>query len=178
MVDLIQFLREEISLDKNLWLLSQVERYLIRFQTEIHNWPQSRDRIVKSTLPNLLGIGEGSTPESDDLFLGIIATMKIKESSIRGFLSEMSIIKYEDYTTKKSAYLIRCFLRDNFPDELKEFTDFLALESQDSLHVKDLKSTIKRIKRIGASSGYTFLSGCLWQLQYYENHRQNLIVKF
>ncbi|MHA1978393.1 MAG: oxamate carbamoyltransferase subunit AllH family protein [Candidatus Hodarchaeales archaeon] len=179
MSDLFQILSAEISVEEHEWLISRIEPMLYKFQKEICGVSNSYHEIMQSPIPkiipNLLGMGEGSTPQSDDFFLGIITVKLRKEPSFSPFFSVLSLIKYESYTTRSSASLIRAFLRENYPEELKPFIELLATETLTSLQTRKVKLEIDKIKRLGASSGYTFLVGVLWQLRLYENQRQNLI---
>ena len=161
-------LSSEINTEEYQWLLTRIETVLHKFQRELRDFSLS-DEITKSSIPHLLGIGEGSTPQSDDIFLGIILAIKCKEPSVAKFLDSHSTIKYESYTTKKSASLIRSFLRGNYPEELKKFIELLMIETITPSQTRRFRLEIQKIKRIGASSGYSFLVGVLWQLRYYEN---------
>ncbi len=175
MSKVVQIIDMEISTDDSHWLILQIEPLLIKFQQEIYQYPNSINEIKERTLPNMLGIGVGSTPESDDIFIGVITAMKCIQPSISNILYELSSIKFEEYTTKKSASLIRYFLRGHYPDEIKPFTDLLKHKYLTQEHIKSLKSEIRKIKVVGASSGYNFLIGTLWQLKFYEKQRQKLI---
>ncbi|MHA1994388.1 MAG: oxamate carbamoyltransferase subunit AllH family protein [Candidatus Hodarchaeales archaeon] len=176
MSQLTHILNVELSLKNYQWLLTRLEPMLLKFQREINDFIGNFNTLVTSTVPNLLGIGEGSTPQADDLFLGMITTIICKEPSSSEFLGGLSTIKYENFTTQKSASLIRRFLRENYPKELKTFIGLLKVKSLSSSNIRKFQLEIQKIKKIGASSGYFFLVGVLWQLNFYENHRQNLIV--
>ena len=169
MSDYTNILSAELAKEKYKRLLTRIEPFLLMFQTEIHNSNDKSRGITTSTIPNLLGIGEGSTPQSDDLYLGIVATIKCKEPSLSEVLQNLSLIKYESYTTRKSSSLIRSFLRYNFPDEIKPIIELLKIDFPSTAHIMKFKLEIQKIKLIGASSGYYFLVGVLWQLEYYEN---------
>jgi len=171
-----QIISEELALETHQWLLMRIEPKLVKFQQEIKDCYTNYQIIVSSTIPNLLGIGEGSTPESDDLFLGVIATIICKNPSFSEFFNRLTTMKFEDYTTRRSSLLIRRFLRENYPKEIRSFIALLKSESYSSSYLSKLKLEIQKIKRIGASSGYFFLVGVHWQLEYYEKQNQILIA--
>ena len=156
------------NLQKNRYeqLLDRLETPLKKFQEEILQSGVLKTLKVKTIYSELLGIGQGSTPQSDDIFLGVITVMRIMKPEIREKLLHLATMRYETFTTKKSSILIRKFLHGNFPREVKKLINLLEVKNQ----IDRFESELRKVKMIGASSGMYFLVGLLWQLQYYEKH--------
>jgi len=156
------------NLQKNHYkqLLDRLETPLKRFQEETRQSGVLNTLKVNTIYSELLGIGQGSTPQSDDIFLGVITVMRIMKPEIREKLLHLATMRYETFTTKKSSILIRKFLHGNFPREVKKLINLLEVKNQ----IDRFESELRKVKMIGASSGMYFLVGLLWQLQYYEKH--------
>ena len=145
-------------------LLDRLETLLKKFQEEILQSEVSNTSEINAIYSELLGVGQGSTPQSDDIFLGVITMMSIIEPEIKEQFLQLATIRYENFTTKKSSILIRKFLRGNFPPEVQKLITLFEVKNQ----TDKFESELRKVKMIGASSGMYFLVGLLWQLQYYE----------
>ncbi|MHA2277616.1 MAG: oxamate carbamoyltransferase subunit AllH family protein [Candidatus Kariarchaeaceae archaeon] len=156
----------ERNIQKNKYeqLLERLDVPLKRFQEEIHQPGILNAKKMNTIFSDFLGIGKGSTPQSDDVFLGVLTVMSIIEPNIAVNYSYLATMKYETFTTKKSSILIRKFLLGNFPREVQKLIRLLKRKDQ----MDKFESEIRKIKVIGASSGLFFLVGLLWQFRYYE----------
>ena len=155
------------NLQKNQYegLLDRLETPLKKFQKEILQSEVSNTSEINAIYSELLGVGQGSTPQSDDIFLGVITMMSIIKPEIKEKFLQLATIRYETFTTKKSSILIRKFLRGNFPPEVQKLITLIGVRNQ----TDKFESELRKVKMIGASSGMFFLVGLLWQIQYYEN---------
>ena len=150
---------------------NEYEQFLKRVETPLNNFSQDIIQNVSINIMHLnaiyselLGVGEGSTPQSDDVFLGVITVISILDPKTKQKFVNLAVMKYEDFTTKKSSILIRKFLRGNYPVEVQKIIEFLNVKDR----IDEFEREIRKVKSIGASSGIFFLVGLLWQLQYYE----------
>jgi len=160
----LDILKRNLQKNKYKQLLDRLETPLKQFQKEILHYEVLNIAKMNTIYSELLGLGQGSTPQSDDVFLGIIATMSIMDPEIKTKLSDLATMRYETFTTKKSSILIRKFLRGNFPQEVQKLIKLLEEKNQ----TDKFESELRKVKTIGASSGMFFLVGVLWQIQYYE----------
>lgn len=174
MINQTQILARFLQGQEHEWLLTRIEKSLLEFQEIIRRNKPVDFQIVFPVLENFLGFGEGSTPQSDDVFLGIIATISSKEPELGQKLSSLTTIPFEKFTSRTSSSLIRSFLRNNHPSELYQFIKLLKLDDLPSSQLSKYEWELRRIKSIGASSGLYFLVGVLWQLNYYENQREGM----
>ncbi|MHA1444549.1 MAG: oxamate carbamoyltransferase subunit AllH family protein [Candidatus Hodarchaeales archaeon] len=145
-------------------LLDRLETPLKKFQKEILQSEVSNTSEINAIYSELLGVGQGSTPQSDDIFLGVITMMSIIKPEIKEKFLQLATIRYENFTTKKSCILIRKFLRGNFPVEVQKLITLFKVKNQQDKFERELR----KVKMVGASSGMYFLVGLLWQIQYYE----------
>jgi hypothetical protein len=173
----IEILKRNLNIQEYDWLRNHLETQLLKFQEIIHEKKVFNYEKLESIIPNLIGIGEGSTPQSDDIFIGIISTILCKEPDIAVKLTRLATFSFEKLTSRKSSSLIRSFLRNNIPDELTEFLELLSLKYLTPSQLLKYNTELQRIKLIGASSGLHFLYGVLWQLEYYENQKQKFEVR-
>ena len=169
MIEQIQGLVKILSNNEYSWILKHLEKDLVKFQDTIRQDQLWDHLIIHSIFKNLLGIGEGSTPQSDDVFLGIIATMNSKEQVFHKKFLRLATFPFDKVTSRKSSTLIRSFLRKNYPKELYAFIELLNQKELSSSQLLKYNREIQRIKLLGASSGIFFLVGVLWQLNYYQN---------
>ena len=167
MFNQIETIKKTINTKEYDWLRDHLETQLLEFEEAIHEKTPFYLNKLQPITSNIIGIGEGSTPKSDDIFLGIVTTLHCKEPEIGSKLSRLTTIPFEKLTTRRSSLLIRLFLRNNIPDELTKFTRLLSLKSLTPSQSLKFNKELKRIKLIGASSGRYFLNGVLWQLEYY-----------
>jgi hypothetical protein len=157
----------ERNLQKNKYeqFLERIETPLVQFQEEIHQSGILNIENMNTILSDLLGVGKGSTPQSDDVFLGVLTVMTIIEPNISIKFLHLATIRFETFTTKKSSIMIRKFLHGNFPKEVLKLVNLLKVKNQ----IDKFEFELRKVKTIGASSGMFFLVGLLWQIQYYEN---------
>ncbi|MHA2173456.1 MAG: oxamate carbamoyltransferase subunit AllH family protein [Candidatus Hodarchaeales archaeon] len=166
MIEVIKVLEESLNSADYQWLLERINQPLESFQSLLRSDQIQNASIFDQPIRKILGIGAGSTPQSDDIFLGKIATMNLLEPDLESKLLILASYRFEEVTTKKSSILIRRFLRKNNPDEILQFLEVLNKNIPDLVREKDLKNEIQKIIVIGASSGSFFLVGVLWQLRY------------
>ena len=175
MSHLIEVLKKSLHDTDYQSVLNRLNPNLASFQAKIREDQVHYDIIFNQLLKKVLGIGLGSTPQSDDIFLGIIAAMNLLETNLESKLYFLASYKFEQLTTKESSILIRRFLRKNYPEEIKGFLKILLENFPILSEEKKVEKQIDEIKSIGASSGIFFLVGVLWYLHYYENQRQMTI---
>ncbi|MHA1969377.1 MAG: oxamate carbamoyltransferase subunit AllH family protein [Candidatus Hodarchaeales archaeon] len=65
---------------------------------------------LSESLTQILGVGEGSTPISDDFLIGIFFTINYTDPSLADQIELLTQFPFQRYTTSKSAQLIRKFL--------------------------------------------------------------------
>ncbi|MHA2238380.1 MAG: oxamate carbamoyltransferase subunit AllH family protein [Candidatus Hodarchaeales archaeon] len=169
MIEVIKVLEEGLNSSDYQWLLERINQPLESFQSLLRTDRIQNASMFDQPIKKILGIGAGSTPQSDDIFLGKIATMNLLEPDLELKLLILASYRFEEVTTKESSILIRRFLRKNNPDEILQFLEALKKNISDLFNKKNLKNEIQKVKSIGASSGTFFLVGVLWQLRYYEN---------
>ena len=155
------------NLDKENYqpFLKRLEIPLKDFSDQIFLSEVLNTSSINSVYSKLLGIGQGSTPQSDDVFLGVITAMSIMNPEVEQKLFHLAALRYETFTTKKSSILIRKILRGNFPQEILRLIQLMRSNTQ----TIELENEIRKVKEIGASSGIYFLVGLFWQLRYCEN---------
>ena len=159
-----EILQRNLQKDKYKQFLDSLETPLRQFQEEILQSKILNIKKVNTIYSELLGNGHGSTPQSDDIFLGVITVMSIMDPKIKVKLINLATMRYESFTTKKSSILIRKFLRGNFPVEVQKLINLMDVKNQ----ADKFEWELRKVKMIGASSGLFFLVGVLWQIQYYE----------
>ena len=160
----VKILKKYLQENEYTSFLTRIKIPLERFLEEIIQSETLNISNLQKIYSELLGIGEGSTPQSDDIFLGVIAAISVLDPKTRHKLVNLAVIKYEDFTTKKSSILIRKFLRGNFPKEVKKIIKNLEVKDR----IDEFENEVRKIKSIGESSGNYFLVGLLHQFQYYE----------
>jgi hypothetical protein len=173
----IELLKKQLNTNDYDWLRNNLEKQLLEFQEVIRENELKFFDKAHSIISNLIGVGKGSTPQSDDIFLGIIIALYCKEPELRAKLTNLATFPFEKLTSRKSSSLIRSFLRYNFPDEIATFIELLNLDSLTLNQSLKFNAELQKIKLIGASSGRYLLLGVLWQLEYYEIRNKNLKVK-
>lgn len=147
-------------------IFSKIENHLREF---CENFSNLRDKTISEImriLSHILGYGLGSTPESDDIFLGILATIYCLNSHVSKEFEFLSQFPFERFTTQKSAQLCRKFLNQNFPFELLPFLELLKARLKDDQTKFRFEQEIRKIRTIGTSSGEYFLLGVLWKLEF------------
>ena len=160
----IEILKRNLQKNKYEQFLKRLETPLKNFSEEILQTEALNISKINNIYSKLLGIGQGSTPQSDDIFLGVITVMSIMDPKIKVKLINLATMRYESFTTKKSSILIRKFLRGNFPVEVQKLINLMDVKNQ----ADKFEWELRKVKMIGASSGLFFLVGVLWQIQYYE----------
>lgn len=151
-------------------VLNIIGNPLKEFHKNFSNLADNTVSKIKKNLSCILGYGLGSTPESDDVFLGILATIYCMNPQISKEFEFLAQIPFEKLTTLRSARLCRRFLRENFPSELLPFLRLLRTQLIDDQTKFRFEQEIRKIRRIGTSSGYYFLLGVLWELKYVTKH--------
>lgn len=157
-------------------VFTKIENSLIEFRADFSNLKEKSVCEIMSNLSTILGYGLGSTPESDDIFLGILAAIYCFRPDLHEEFEFLSNFTFERYTTSKSAKLFRKFLKKNFPLEIIPFLNLLRVPLKDNQTKFRFEQEICKIRAIGTSSGINFLFGVLWEIQYYE--KQNYINKY
>jgi len=87
------------SIDKND-ILATFLPYLFELRIQIKNLTKKKIPVLKDLLKGILGFGEGSTPFSDDILLGFLATYYYIEPKIEKNFKILALFPYERYTTK------------------------------------------------------------------------------
>ncbi|MFX0184431.1 MAG: DUF2877 domain-containing protein [Candidatus Hodarchaeota archaeon] len=147
-------------------IIERINPSLLKFRKYIKNLTNIPIFIILDSLSQILGYGEGSTPMSDDIFLGMIATIYSLESDISKEFELLSKIPFERFTTSESSQLCRDFFFLKFPIEVECYLDLLKTALSDPLKISLFKREIKKIHNLGASSGKSFLLGSLWELKF------------
>ncbi len=154
------------SIRRNIF--NEIEDSLIEFREIFTRLTVEPNSEIMRNLSQILGYGLGSTPESDDILLGILATIYCINSDISNEFDVLSQFPFERFTSRKSAQLFRKFLHHNFPRELQPFLKIFREQSPESTAISRFEQEARKIRTIGASSGHYFLLGVLWELEYYE----------
>jgi hypothetical protein len=169
----IQFLKkllfpiESTSLDiPEMIIIDRINPNLLKFRKYFKRLTKIPVFVILDSLSQILGYGEGSTPMSDDIFLGMIATIYSLESDISKEFELLSKIPFERFTTSKSSQLCRNFFFLKFPIEIECYLDLIKTSLSDPLKKSLFKREIKKIYNLGASSGKSFLLGSLWELNF------------
>ncbi len=149
-------------------IFKEIEDFLIEFQKIFPYLTVKPISEIMKNLSNILGYGLGSTPESDDILLGILCTIYSINSDVQKEFEVLAQIPFERFTSQKSAQLFRRFLQRNFPRELQPLLKLLREQSPESTTISRFEQEARKIRTIGASSGHYFLLGVLWELQFYE----------
>lgn len=136
------------------------------FRTMLNNFSMISIHSMSKCLIQILGVGKGSTPISDDFLIGILFTIYLTDPFLVDQYELLAQFPFQKYTTSKSAQLIRKFLRNNFPKEVRTLFNLFKTPLNSASTVLKLENEIKKIKLIGVSSGYYFLLGILWELKF------------
>ncbi len=147
-------------------ILSSLGGKYLDFRDKLNDISVGSINRLSEPLIQVLGIGEGSTPISDDFLIGIFFTINLTDPSLANQIELLSQFPFQKYTTSKSAQLIRRFLRKNYPKEVTALMDLFKESLSSNSSVMKIETEINRVRLIGASSGYYFLLGVLWELLY------------
>ncbi len=147
-------------------IIEKMEKNLSYFRKSLKILTEDSLSSLEYDLIQILGIGEGSTPISDDFLIGILSAIYITTPNILEKYIILSKFPFQKFTTFKSAQLIRQVLSQNIPNELIRFLNFLKTPLTSKKSIIQFEREINRIKSIGASSGYYFLFGILWELKF------------
>jgi hypothetical protein len=154
-------------------LLRQLNIIIEKIEPNLRNFRESLKKLSENSFADLepdliqiLGIGEGSTPISDDIIMGILSAIYTTDPSILDKYGLLSKFPFQRYTTNKSAQLIRKVLLQDLPNDILTFLNLLKTPLESKKSNVQFKREIKKIKTIGASSGYHFLFGILWELKF------------
>jgi hypothetical protein len=114
-------------------------------------------------LPNLIGLGTGSTPAGDDALGGLLAGWTALERGenqagrslavLRPVLSGMPL---GSKTHIASAQMIAAALDGAFPEPLRDLVDLLGSEAASD---SDVRRAVDRVDALGATSGRMMLRG-------------------
>ncbi|UCG01209.1 MAG: DUF2877 domain-containing protein [Candidatus Heimdallarchaeota archaeon] len=150
-------------------MLQMINSPLKEFQKDFMNLREKQIDSLMRNLSQILGYGLGSTPQSDDLFLGILTAKYCLNKEVSEIFRYLTNLPFEKLTNSRSAQLIRRFLNQNFPPEIIPFIKLLKaqLDNQEKLQ---FEHEVRKIRTFGNSSGYYFLLGVLWELKYNDNH--------
>ena len=174
MDDRILLLKQEIPEKKYIDLLNRINDPILQFQNFLRKSEPVNKQKIDLILSKILGTGEGSTPQADDMIIGIIVTLIAIESELDFILNTIQTIPLERFTTQKSAIMIRKILRKSFPKEIQPFINLLVKDTFTPIEKIQFIAELRKIRAIGASSGIFFLVGVLKQLEFFEFQKQNL----
>jgi hypothetical protein len=149
-------------------LLQKIEGPLREFQKDFFSLIEKKIAEIERNLSQILGYGLGSTPESDDIFIGTLVANLCLNENIDDHCKYLSMFPFERFTTPKSAQLIRNILTRNFPPELIPFIELLKIRKEDYQLIHQFELEVRKIRTLGASSGYYFLLGVLLELENYQ----------
>ena len=155
-------------------LLQKIEGPLKEFQKEFFNLREKKIDETERILSQILGYGLGSTPESDDIFIGTLVAKFSLNEDIDDSCKYLSMFPFERFTTPKSSRLIRKILTKNFPSELIPLIELLKIKKNTNQTIHQFELEVRKIRILGASSGYFFLLGVLWELENYQARLQPL----
>jgi hypothetical protein len=145
--------------------MNEIESHLREFHKNFTSLIRLSVSQIITNLSHILGYGLGSTPESDDIFLGVIAAIHCLNSDRNKEFELLSKMPFERFTTAKSARMCRLFLNHNFPAELSIFLELLKSPLNDNKSRDRFEQEVRKISKIGSSSGFYFLQGVLWELK-------------
>ena len=151
-------------------IIEEIEELLIEFREIFPHLAVKPISETMTTLSNILGYGLGSTPESDDILLGILTTIYSLNSDISKEFEVLAQFPFERFTSQKSAQLFHRILHNNFPHELQPFIRLLKDQSHEHNAISRFEQEARKIRMMGASSGHHFLLGVLWELQFHKEH--------
>lgn len=151
-------------------VFNEIENHLKEFYKNFTNLSRMPVSQIMTNLSHILGYGLGSTPESDDIFLGVIAAIYCLNSDRIKEFEFLSKFPFERFTTMKSSKMCREFLNHNFPAELSIFLELMKAPLNDNKSRDRFKQEVRKISKIGSSSGSYFLRGVLWKLKYFESN--------
>ncbi|MFW9906859.1 MAG: DUF2877 domain-containing protein [Candidatus Thorarchaeota archaeon] len=149
-------------------LLQKIKDPLGEFQKDFIHLKEKKIAEIERNLSQLLGFGLGSTPESDDIFIGILVAKFCLNEDIDETCKYLSLFPFERFTTPKSTQLIRKILTRNFPPEIIPLIELLKNQEEDNQLIDQFELEVRKIRALGASSGYYFLLGVLWELKNYQ----------
>lgn len=151
---------------KSSLILYKIENSLIDFCVDFSRLIEKSLSETLNNLSHILGYGLGSTPESDDIFLGVLIALYCMNPTLKKEFEFLSVLPFERYTTAKSAQLIRRILKQHFPPEIIPFIELLKNSFRGNHRKSSFEQEIRKIRALGASSGYYFLIGVLWELKF------------
>jgi len=149
-------------------IVERITPFLLNFRAKLSTSKRLDLNDARSDLINILGYGKGSTPQSDDFFLGVLSTICSLERDNPNFQRNFLILSnfsYEKFTTAESSTLIRKILMSNYPDEVKNYIELLNDPLDTLVQLTLFNNEIRKIMMIGVSSGKYFLLGSLWEIQ-------------
>lgn len=149
-------------------MLQEIMDPLMKFQKDFTNLREKQLKQISRNLSQILGYGQGSTPASDDIFLGILAAKYCLNKEVGEEFEYLAKVPFESFTTSESAKIIRGFLIWNFPTEIIPFLELLKQELEHNQVKFQFEQESRKIKTLGTTSGYYFLLGVLWELKYNE----------
>ncbi|MHA2307532.1 MAG: oxamate carbamoyltransferase subunit AllH family protein, partial [Candidatus Hodarchaeales archaeon] len=139
---------------------------ILEFRNKLNEVSVISINRLSESLTQILGVGKGSTPISDDFLIGIFFTINYTDPSLADQIELLTQFPFQRYTTSKSAQLIRKFLRKNFPEEVIALLNIFKAPLNFNSSILKLEAEINKVNLIGASSGFYFLLGVLWELKY------------
>ncbi|MFX0123942.1 MAG: DUF2877 domain-containing protein [Candidatus Hodarchaeota archaeon] len=162
----ISLIKSKTTIQCKLKIIQEIKDPLEEFQKDFKKLRGKKTEEILKNLSHILGYGLGSTPESDDLFLGILAVNYCLNGDVCNEFALLASFPFEKFTTSESAQLIRKFLTQNFPPELVPFLRLLKGQLKDDQGKIRFELEVRKIRSLGTSSGYYFLLGVLWGLKY------------
>jgi len=117
--------------------------------------------LIYKEIEQIIGMGLGSTPESDDIFMGFITAFSLLNPDIN--VQYLAKIPFENMTTTKSSRLLRSIIRKNYPKEINKFVFYL--KQKKTKNKLKFEMELKNIANVGSSTGINFLRGVLFEFE-------------
>lgn len=133
---------------------------------------EKKTGLVRESIKNIVGLGQGLTPAGDDFFVGFFPVFKIyngyhdnQNGKWNGVekLVEQSVRENIDRTTLVGAAFLKHALTGDFSCNLQEFIiNFFTR------NLKDRPEVIDRVIKFGGNSGFDFLLGVVLGIRFFE----------
>ena len=124
-------------------VLNNLAIKFFEFRSKLNNFSMISLHSISNLLIQILGVGKGSTPLSDDFLLAILFTIYHTDPFLVDQYELLAQFPFQKYTTSKSAQLIRRFLRKNFPKEVRNLFNLFKTPLNSASTVLKLETEIK-----------------------------------
>jgi hypothetical protein len=135
-----------------------------------HGWTDhGDDGHARGILSELVGFGPGLTPSGDDFLLGLLGADRLFGSAAGGrcdarFMREVrchlpALLRSAGSTTTQSCLMLEAALMGHFPAPVSRL--LASLERRDE---EEIRESVARLRKIGASSGEDILAGIIFWL--------------